>query len=73
MSPVLEAGTPDPGGQGWSLLRPLAWACRRPSPARVLTGSLCVYLSPDLLLQGSQVVLVVKKPPANAGDVRDVG
>ena len=24
-------------------------------------------------LQVSQVVLVVKKPPANAGDVRDVG
>ena len=26
-----------------------------------------------LIIQASQVVLVVKNPPANAGDVRDVG
>lgn len=31
--------------------RPLCWACRWPSAARVLTGSsLCVYLCPDLHL-----------------------
>ena len=26
-----------------------------------------------LIIQASQVVLVVKNPPANAGDVRDAG
>ena len=26
-----------------------------------------------LIIQASQVVLLVKNPPANAGDVRDVG
>ena len=27
----------------------------------------------DSIVQGSQVALVVKNPPANAGDVRDAG
>ena len=39
------------GGQGGSLPRPLSWACRRPSPPRVLPGpSLWACLRPDRLL-----------------------
>ena len=33
----------------------------------------CQLRLPSLLCGASQVALVVKKPPANAGDVRDIG
>ena len=32
-----------------------------------------IYLHPDILTWASQVALVVKNPPANAGDIRDAG
>lgn len=50
--PVLEAGRWGPRcGQGWSLLRPLCSACRRPSPPHVLMwSSLCARVFPHLLL-----------------------
>ena len=34
---------------------------------------LCVFALSSLSLGASQVLLVVKNPPANAGDIRDVG
>ena len=39
----------------------------------VLTGELMSLLEFRCLLRTSQVVLVVKNPPANPGDIRDLG
>ena len=38
-----------------------------------MSGILMVFSSLSALLSGPQVALVVKNPPANAGDVRDMG
>lgn len=61
---VLEAGLPDPGVGGAGLQRTPSWACRRPSPPRVLTGSsLSECLCPDhLFLQGLQSLDICDHP-----------
>ena len=51
--PCLQSWRLDSQTRVWAglvLLRPLSWACGRPSPPRVLTGSsVCVCLCPELL------------------------
>ena len=45
-----------------------SWGGEIPAGPRLWSVS-----SPQVLMWGSQVVLMVKNPPANAGDIRDVG
>ena len=45
----------------------------RKIPSGISLNNEDIYKSHILIIEASQVVLVVKKPPANAADIRDVG
>ena len=45
----------------------------RKIPSVISLNNEDIYKSHILIIEASQVVLVVKKPPANAADIRDVG